>query len=59
LPSLLQTAHLTFVLGRSHASSIGTTNAGVTVIMKDLVFVGITLAFFWIAWVYTKSFDRL
>jgi len=27
--------------------------------MKDIVFVAITLAFFWVSWVYAKSFDRL
>jgi hypothetical protein len=29
------------------------------VVMKDIVFVAVTLAFFWISWVYAKSFDRL
>jgi hypothetical protein len=27
--------------------------------MKDIVFVALTVAFFWISWVYAKSFDRL
>jgi hypothetical protein len=29
------------------------------VAMKDIAFVAVTLAFFWISWVYAKSFDRL
>jgi hypothetical protein len=29
------------------------------IVMKDIVFVTVTLAFFWISWVYAKSFDRL
>jgi hypothetical protein len=29
------------------------------VVMKDLVFVAVTAAFFALAWIYTKSFDRL
>jgi hypothetical protein len=28
-------------------------------VMKDIVFVVVTLAFFGISWVYAKSFDRL
>jgi hypothetical protein len=28
-------------------------------VMKDLVFVAVTLAFFWVSWVYAKSFDHL
>jgi hypothetical protein len=28
-------------------------------VMKDIVFVLVTLAFFGISWVYAKSFDRL
>jgi len=27
--------------------------------MKDIVFVAITIGFFWISWVYATSFDRL
>jgi hypothetical protein len=27
--------------------------------MKDLLYVGLTVAFFAIAWMYAKSFDRL
>jgi hypothetical protein len=27
--------------------------------MKDLMLVGVTIAFFAIGWVYAKSFDRL
>jgi len=27
--------------------------------MKDLLFVGITVAFFAVAWLYARSFDRL
>jgi hypothetical protein len=27
--------------------------------MKDLIYLGITLAFFGIAWAYAKSFDHL
>jgi hypothetical protein len=28
-------------------------------VMKDIVFVAVSLAFFWISWMYAKSFDRL
>jgi hypothetical protein len=28
-------------------------------LMKDLLFIGITIAFFAVGWLYTKSFDRL
>jgi len=27
--------------------------------MKDLMFVGVSVAFFVVAWVYAKAFDRL
>jgi len=27
--------------------------------MKDLLFVGVTLAFFALSWLYARSFDRL
>ncbi len=29
------------------------------VAMKDLVLIGVSLAFFVVAWIYTKSLDRL
>ena len=29
------------------------------VVMKDIIYVGIILAFFCASWVYAKSFDRL
>jgi hypothetical protein len=29
------------------------------VVMKDIVFVAVTVGFFWISYVYAKSFDRL
>ena len=29
------------------------------VAMKDIIFVAVTLGFFWISWVYAKSFDHL
>jgi len=29
------------------------------VTMKDLVFIGITVAFFTVGWLYARSFDRL
>ena len=28
-------------------------------VMKDIVFIIVTLAFFGVSWVYAKSFDRL
>jgi hypothetical protein len=28
-------------------------------VMKDIAFVAVTLAFFWISWVYTQSVDHL
>jgi hypothetical protein len=28
-------------------------------VMKDIVFVAVTLAFFWVSWVYAKSTDHL
>jgi hypothetical protein len=37
----------------------GTPDARETSVMKDLVFVGVTVAFFALAWLYTKSLDRL
>jgi hypothetical protein len=27
--------------------------------MKDIALVGVSVAFFLVAWIYTKSFDRL
>jgi hypothetical protein len=29
------------------------------IVMKDIVYVAVTLGFFWVSWVYAKSFDRL
>jgi hypothetical protein len=29
------------------------------IVMKDILFVAVTLAFFWVSWVYAKSFDHL
>ena len=37
----------------------GTPGAYVPVDMKDIIFVTVTVAFFWVSWLYTKSFDRL
>jgi len=27
--------------------------------MKDLIFIGVTVAFFAVGWLYAKSFDRI
>jgi hypothetical protein len=40
------------------ASARGTSDADPGV-MNDLVFVAITVAFFALAWIYARSFDRL
>jgi hypothetical protein len=37
----------------------GTPGATTQLVMKDIVFIVVTLAFFGIAWVYAKSLDRL
>jgi hypothetical protein len=37
----------------------GTLDALTTVVMKDITFVAVTAAFFWVSWIYAKSFDRL
>jgi hypothetical protein len=37
----------------------GTVGAYVPGVMKDIIFVAVTLAFFGVSWVYAKSFDRL
>ena len=28
-------------------------------VMKDILFIALPLAFFWVSWVYAKSFERL
>jgi hypothetical protein len=44
---------------RRRADAHGTTDALSGVQMKDLVLVGVTVAFFALAWVYARAFDRL
>ena len=42
----------------SGLNEAGTVDA-VTEGMKDIVFIGVTIAFFAVSWLYAKSFDRL
>jgi hypothetical protein len=44
---------------RRRAGARGTTDALSRGEMKDLVFIGVTVAFFALAWVYARAFDRL
>jgi hypothetical protein len=45
--------------GKSAPRLHGTPGAYVPAVMKDIVFVTVTVAFFWVSWLYAKSFDRL
>jgi hypothetical protein len=44
---------------RHERDRAGTPDALSSGVMKDIVFVAVTLAFFWVSWVYAKSFDHL
>ena len=55
----LQTATVARPRDGKAASRGGTSRALFDSAMKDLVYVGMTLAFFWIAWAYAKSLDHL
>jgi len=40
-------------------SFFGTRRAYTRLAMKDLIFVGVSVGFFVVAWLYAKAFDRL
>ena len=46
-------------MAQPHVGAHGTSDALPRGQMKDLVLIGVSLAFFALAWVYARSFDHL